>query len=310
MILSVSRRTDIPAFYGGWLINRLRQGYAYVRNPLNYAQVSRVALSAGNVDCIVFWTKDAGNFMRYLDEIDGIGYAYYFQFTVTPYGDDIEPSVRPKAEVIETFKRLSERIGRERVVFRYDPVLLTGKYDIDYHVESFRRICGALHRHTERAVISFMDGYKKISKNMNALGVKEITADDMLTIAGRFAETASSFGLRLETCAEHIDLSKFGIGHASCIDGDLIERIIGCPIKGKHIKDANREHCGCMKSIDIGQYDSCIHGCLYCYANINKERAAHNFNSHDPASPILLGEADEAEVKPRSEKDTRSLKIN
>jgi hypothetical protein len=309
MILSVSRRTDIPAFYGQWFINRLRQGYANVRNPLNNRQVSNVKITPQNVDGIVFWTKDAGNILRYLDEIDGMGYAYYFQFTVTPYEHDIEPSLRPKAEIIETFKLLSERIGRERVIFRYDPILLTGKYDIDYHVKTFRSICGALHRHTERVIISFIDGYKKIDKNMNKLGVKDITTDDMLIIAERFAEIASNYGLLIQTCAERIDLSGFGIGHASCIDGSLIERIIGCDIKGKTKTDAQRELCGCMKSIDIGQYDSCVHGCLYCYANINKDKVGQNFKQHDPASPILLGEAGALDVKPRSERDTRSLKV-
>lgn len=311
MILSVSRRTDIPAFYAEWFMNRLRQGYVYVRNPMNYQQLSNIRLTPDNVDCIVFWTKDPLPLFKYLDEIDRMQYKYYFQFTVTPYDKEVEAGVRSKADIIKTFQQLSSRIGKEKVILRYDPILLTdkGKYNIAYHVKAFEKLCGLLRNDTERVVISFLDGYKKIAKNMNELGVIALKTDDMLTIAESFAAIVNHNSLRLETCAEKIDLAQFGIHHAKCIDGTLIERIVGSALRHKDIKDANREHCGCMKCIDIGQYDTCNHRCVYCYATYNREKAAENYKRHDPSSPILLGEVNEALVKVRNEKETGSFKI-
>jgi DNA repair photolyase len=313
MILSASRRTDIPSFYSSWFITRLRVGSVWVRNPLNSCQISEIPLSAENIDCIVFWTKDPAPLLGYLNEIDGMGYKYYFQFTVTPYDKDIEPNVRDKKEIMLTFKELAERLGKERMVLRYDPILFTttDRYNLDYHVRAFTQMCEQLHEHTERVILSFFDRYRKIAGNIKASGMRELDINEMFAIGAAFSEIAGKYGLGLETCAERVDLRQFGIAPARCIDGDLIERIIGYRISNKDVRDGNREHCGCMKCIDIGQYDTCIHGCLYCYANIAKDRAIENHRQHDPASPLLLGTLDETEiVKPRNEKDTKSFKVS
>jgi DNA repair photolyase len=307
MILSVSRRTDIPAFYSQWFLNRIREGYVYVRNPFNYNRISKVIIKPDNVDCIVFWTKNPRPLMNKLDELDKLNFKYYFQFTITPYQEDIEKNVMSKKEIIQTFIELSNRIGKRRVILRYDPIILTERYNLEFHKKAFRVLCDKLHSYTEKVIFSFLDGYKKIAKNMQELNVREISNEDMKVIAGEFVKVAEEYGLSLETCAEKIDLRDIGIKPARCIDGDLIERIIGYKIMNKDILDGNREHCGCMKCIDIGQYDSCIHNCLYCYANVNKDKALNNYKIHNPKSPILFGDFEESQVKER--KDVKGFKV-
>lgn len=311
MILSVSRRTDIPAFYSEWFINRLREGFAYVRNPMNAHQISKIPLSPENVDCIVFWTKDPQNLIKYLPEIDNMGYKYYFQFTITPYTPEIEINTKNKKQIIETFKQLSEKIGKNKVILRYDPIFLTsaGKYSIEFHKRAFKKLIETLFPYTNRVVISFLDGYRKVENNMKGFDLKEITKEEMLEIAQSFSSIAKKYSLQLETCAEEIPLEQFGIKHSQCIDGDLIEKIIGYTIKNKNIRDDNRLYCGCMKCIDIGQYDTCIHNCSYCYANINKNKAVVAHKNHNPASPILIGDFKEEDVKER-EKGIESFKNN
>lgn len=157
MILSVSRRTDIPAFYSDWFMNRLREGFVYVRNPMNYKQVSNVVLNPEVVDCIVFWTKNPEKLMNHLDEIDQMGYQYYFQFTITPYNHSIEPSLPPKARIIETFKRLSNKIGKEKVVWRYDPIILNEELTIEHHVRSFAEMVASLSEFTTDCIIGLAE---------------------------------------------------------------------------------------------------------------------------------------------------------
>lgn len=312
MILSVSRRTDIPAFYSQWFMNRVKAGFVYVRNPFNPNHIFNIPITPENVDCIVFWTKDPKPILEYLDELDRRGFKYYFQFTLTPYNKDIECNVEKK-ELIKTFIELSKRIGKERVILRYDPILLTKKYNINYHLKAFEILLSQLGGYTDRVIISFIDDYRKISTNMKEVEVLELNKDLMVNIAKGFSKIAKKYLLRLETCAEKIDLSDFGINHSSCIDGNLIEKIIGCEIQiaknDKHKLDGNREACGCVKCIDIGEYNTCIHNCTYCYANINKNKVLDNYEKHDKNSPILIGNVDEVVVKERNPKDTKSFKI-
>ena len=309
MILSVSRRTDIPAFYAEWFINRLKAKFVLVRNPMNYHQISKIPLTPNNVDCIVFWTKNPEPLLGYLDDIDKMGYRYYFQFTITPYDKSIEPGIPDKEEITQTFKKLSEKIGKDKVILRYDPIFITDKEcNVEYHKMKFQESCEQLHQHTDRVVISFLDGYRKIWRNIQAIEIREPNEQEMYGLASHFAETAKPHGLKIETCAEKIDLKELGIDHSHCIDGALIEKIIGYKIT-KTNGDGERANCGCMKCIDIGQYNTCVHGCLYCYANINKAGAEKNHEQHSPNLPLLLGtKGDKDTVIPRKEKDTNSLR--
>ncbi|SHJ56573.1 protein of unknown function [Clostridium amylolyticum] len=307
MILSVSRRTDIPAFYSEWFMNRINAGYVYVRNPFNYNQISNIDINPDKVDCIVFWTKNPKPLLPRLKELDDRGYKYYFHYTITPYDKEVETDVIDKRSIINTFIELSEKIGKDKVILRYDPIIVTDKYSVDFHLKAFEKMCLIIHEYTNKIVFSFLDDYRKVSMNMKNIGVKELTEKEMKNISLKLVEITNQYGIALETCAEKIDLQDIGISHTKCIDGDLIEKIIGYEIKNKDHLDGNRKDCGCMKCIDIGVYNTCIHNCIYCYANTNKNKAASNFKMHDPNSPILSGNFIKEKVKER--KDVKSYKI-
>lgn len=288
MIVSVSRRTDIPAFYSDWFMDKIEQGFVYVINPFNRKQVSKLILTPDTVDCFVFWTKDAAPLIDRLYILDEKGFKYYFQFTLTPYDRDIEAGLRDKIEVLDTFTKLSRLIGREKVIWRYDPILLSDKYNKKFHYKSFDEYCKRLHKYTEKCVISFLDMYTKTKRYTKALGLTDITAEDMLEIAKELSDIANKYGLYIETCSEVLDLSSLNIHKGRCIDDRLIERILGCPIDVK--RDENqREACGCIKSIDIGQYNTCRHFCAYCYANYNHAQVIEGCKAHDIHSPLLVG---------------------
>lgn len=287
MILSVSRRTDIPAFYAEWFFQRIREGFLYVRNPMNPRQVSRIGLSPEVVDCIIFWSKNPAPMLERLDELRE--YPFYFQFTLTGYGRDIEPGLPDKRkEVIATFQKLSEKVGKERVVWRYDPILVNGRYTIEYHLKAFEEIAGCLKGYTEKVVISFVDFYAKTLRNTKDLYIKSLSREEMREIAEGMAQIAKSCGLVIETCAEQINLQDVGIRHGSCIDKKRIEKIAGCSLSVE--KDKNqREACGCCESIDVGAYNTCRNGCRYCYANYHEEQVRKCIACYDVNSPLLCG---------------------
>ncbi len=287
MILSVSRRTDVPNYYFDWFLNRIKEGFLYVRNPMNAHQISKIPLSADMVDCIVFWTKNPANALERLDELKG--YQYYFQFTLTGYGKDVEPNIPDKKrEIIPTFIKLSERIGKKRVIWRYDPIFISDKYTAEYHLRAFEEIAKSLSGYTDKVVISFVDMYDKTKRNTTDLNIKNITAGEMKDIAGKMYNIANNYGLVMETCAEQIDLSDIGISHGSCIDKQLIEELIGCEIKVS--KDKNqRDECGCVESVEIGSYNTCTNGCKYCYANFSPKSVEDNVRHYNPNSPLLCG---------------------
>lgn len=286
MILSVSRRTDIPSFYTEWFFNRLKAGYVLVRNPMNYHQVSKVILTPEMIDCIVFWTKNPSPMLDKLDLLTE--YSYYFQITVTPYNEEIETNVPSTPAVVDAFKKLSETIGKERAIWRYDPIILTTELDIEYHCRHFDRLASDLYGYTDRCVISFFDRYKKTERNMKTIPVMPIDYQEMLEIGGRFSSIADKYGLTVETCSELIDLSSAGIKHGSCIDERIVERIIGQELRiGKD--KYQRDGCGCAASVDIGAYNTCQHGCLYCYANFSDKAVKSNLLIHEPNSPMLIG---------------------
>lgn len=288
MILSVSRRTDIPAFYSDWLLNRLKEGYVLVPNPRNPSRYSQVQLSPQTVDCIVFWTKNPREMILKLDTISAMGYDFYIQFTLTPYGREVEAFLPDKKELIETFQKLSAILGPKRVIWRYDPVILTDQMDVAYHLECFEKMAGLLQGCTDRCVFSFLDFYARLGTTLRELGAFPIQEGDMFRIGEGFSQSAHKYGIQLSTCCESVDLSQFGITHASCIDGDLIEELTGCRLR-KRKDTGQRPGCGCMESVDIGSYDSCTHGCRYCYGVFSQERARKNRENHDPKAPVLFG---------------------
>ncbi len=285
MILSASRRTDIPAFYSEWFFNRLKEGYALVRNPMNCHQVSRIPLSAEIVDCIVFWTKNPAPMLSRLDELKG--YNYYFQFTLNSYGRDMEGGVPSKlGEVCDTFRSLADRIGSKRVIWRYDPIIVNDNYSAESHIRNFELLSERLYGSFGRCVISFVDLYRKSASVFREHHISETAEDNIRRIAQQFSVIAESGGFEISTCAEQIDLSEYGIQHGSCIDSSYIQRLFGLRLGVP--KDKNqRESCGCAESVDIGAYNTCPHDCRYCYANFSREVTAANIKRYDPNSPLL-----------------------
>lgn len=289
MIISCSRRTDIPNYYADWFLHRIKEGFLYVKNPMNPHQISRIDLSPDVVDCIVFWTKNPAPMLKRLDELRA--YPYYFQFTLTGYGKDLEPGLPDKRTVlIPTFRELSEIIGAQRVIWRYDPILFHDRYTSAYHLKAFEEIAHSLCGYTKRVVISFIDLYAKTMRNMKTGAIQVMTQDEIRHLAGELAVIAKKYGLVIETCAEQIDLTQEGIRHGSCIDKELIEEITGCRIAAG--KDRNqRKACGCIESVEVGAYHTCLNGCRYCYANESEAKVAGTVQSYDVKAPLLCGAA-------------------
>lgn len=287
MILSVSRRTDIPNYYSDWFYNRMKDQFVYVRNPMNTHQVSKIDLSPEVVDCIVFWTKNPEPMIARLNELSA--YHYYFQFTLTGYGKDMEHNVpHKKDKMIPIFQKLSDKIGSQKVIWRYDPILFTQTYTPEYHLKAFEQIAYALNGYTKKCVISFVDVYAKNKKTMKALGAYELNDSDLIQFSRQIYEMAKENNIIVASCAEQIDLSACGIEHNCCIDKDLIEKIT----KGHFniAKDRNqRAECGCVESVDIGAYNTCKNECCYCYANDNQEYVRNNCRNYNANSPILCG---------------------
>ena len=305
MIISASRKTDIPTFYPEWFMNRIKEGFVYSRNPMNAHQISKIPLNLEVTDCIVFWTKNPAPMIPYLEELQE--YNYYFQVSLTGYGKDIEAHLPDKKEVlIPTFQKLSDKIGPERVIWRYDPIALNERYTAEYHLKAFSDIAKALKDRTEKCVISFVDFYQKIRKNMDELHVEDASGDTMTELAKRMYEIATENHMVLATCAEKIDLAAIGIEHNACIDRAVIERICGAKIKVK--KDpSQRPECHCVESRDIGTYNTCAHGCRYCYANYSPEAVKKSMAKYDPKSPILCDSVDEAAGDVIHEVNAKSL---
>lgn len=291
MIISASRRTDIPAFYSRWFINRIRAGFCEVVNPFNPKQTSRVSLLPKDVDVIVFWTRNALPLMQYLDELDRLGYSYYFLYTVAPYERDLDGNSPALQKRIEGFTKLARKIGKDRVRWRYDPIVIGSKHDFRYHEERFYYLSGQLANFTESVIISFVDYYKKTMRNVAGLDEKFEQKPEELPGFDRFVrhivEIASANKLQIFSCAETRDLQKFGVLPGKCIDDVLIQKLFGKTVSSR--KDPNqRKECGCVVSKDIGAYDTCLYNCRYCYATGSAETAKKYFERHDPTSPLLV----------------------
>ncbi len=292
MIVSASRRCDIPAHFSEWFYQRIAEKYALTRNPMNPVQVSRIDLSPEVVDGIVFWSKNPEPMLMRLAELKE--YTYYFQFTLNGYQPEVEAALPSVEERLDTFLRLSDQIGRERVIWRYDPILLNEKYTVAWHQETFARIAGKIAADAGKCVISFLDMYTKIKKNMDILSIREPSHEEKLQLAKALSAIAGSYRLGMESCAEDIPLEQFGITHGRCIDDRLLERLLGCSLAVK--KDKNqRLACGCAASVDLGTYNTCLNGCRYCYANYQTDTVKKNVAKYQKDSPMLCGILKEAD---------------
>ena len=305
LIISASRSTDIPAFYPEWFMNRLKGGYLARRNPFN-GRLHYVSFD--HVRVVVFWSKDPAPLMPHLPELDRMGIHYYFQFTLNDYeAEGYEPGVPPFAERVATFRRLADTIGRERVIWRFDPLLLTDRLAVPALLAKIARVGDALADATSRLVISFVDidDYRKVRANLARRGVRarEFTADEMIAFGERLAPLATGWGMTAATCAETVDLSRFGIVPNKCIDDELLVRLFpgdhrlmsflgaedGRYVARPDLKDkGQRKLCRCIVSKDIGAYASCPHLCAYCYANASGNAVARNRERHDPAADRLV----------------------
>lgn len=281
MILSVSRRTDIPGCYPDWFMNRIREKYVMTRNPMNYHQVSQIDLSPNSIDCIVFWTKNAIPIMGYLDELDGMGYMYMFQYTITPYDHTIERNIPLKKEIMANLIELSNRIGKQRIVWRYDPIFLNDKYTISKHIELFDEMCSQLHDYVDHIVISFIDLYKK----NRTYQFNELKEDEIVCLSQGLGDIGRKYRIPISTCCENYDLEQFGITKKACIDAKLLEKICNRPLRLKK-STGQRSLCLCSESVDIGAYHTCINGCTYCYATDYK-RLQCKHTAFDVSSPLL-----------------------
>jgi len=305
MIISASRRTDIPAFYSEWFFNRIKDGYVLVPNPYNPKMISKVNLDPSIVDCIVFWTKNPTPMIEKLDSLRD--YKYYFQFTLNPYGKDIENHLPSIQNRIEIFKQLSDRIGKNKVIWRYDPILTNEKYHVSYHKEIFAEIAYGLKDHTERCMLGFIDHYQHIRNEVRKFNIQPLEQHDIEEMAISFKQTMDQYpSVELDTCTKKVDLTHLGIPSGLCVDKKLIENIIGYPISAK--KDKNQRHiCNCIESIDIGTYESCLNGCIYCYAiKGNYNTAEFNSRKHNKNSPMLIGNITESDII--KEREIKSLR--
>lgn len=284
MIINTGSRTDIPAYFSQWFYKRIEEGYVMTRNPFYPQQVIKYRLDPEVVDCLMFCTKNPQPMLARFDEIRKFRQCWFV--TITPYGKDIEPYVPDKSQVMDAFCRLSEQVGAEALTWRYDPIFIDKTYTLDFHFEQFKQMCARLFGYTHHCVISFIDLYAKTRRNFP--GVREVTKAEREVIGRRFSEIGRDFGIQMRTCCEGTDLEKYGIDCGGCMTRNVVEQAIGVTLKvpGKH---STREGCDCLIGNDIGMYNTCGHGCLYCYANYDRKLVEQNKKLHDINSPFLVG---------------------
>ena len=285
MIISASRRTDIPAFHGRWFMNRISAGYVLTRNPGYRHTVYRIPLTLKDTDMIVFSSKNPGPMMDSFAELRNMGYEMSFQITVNPYGRDIEPGVPDPDRVCGRVRELSELVGRGRVIWRYDPVVLNERYDMDFHRSAFRSLAETLNGCTERCCFSFLMIYDKLSDAVSSGSLRPIGRREREEFCTFASAAAGANGMRLTHCATGEDLSAFGAESCGCIDAGSMRRW-GIPYSMPSVPV--RSGCTCVRNYDIGMYDTCDHDCIYCYAN-TENRRRRSEKEYDPDGEMLFG---------------------
>ena len=282
MILFASGRTDIPAFYSNWFINRVKAGFVDVRNPFNQKLVSRIYFS--DVDLIMFCSK---NPLPMINKLDTLNVPVLFHVTITPYSKDVEPNIPDKRLIIEGVKKLSLVLGIDNVVVRYDPIFLSDKYNVDYHIKAFDKLCKNLNGYVNKIIVSFMDEYKNVRSNKNILKYRAITKEDHKKIGEAFSKSAMDNGMSVQTCFEDEDLTEYGFVKGECLSHELAYILTGKKFKSSNVRKEKK--CECVQMVDIGDYNSCMHMCKYCYANYDEKAVSSNFERHDDNSSLLIG---------------------
>ncbi len=282
MILNVSGRTDIVAFYTPWFLNSLKEGFFDVRNPFNPKLVSRIYLE--DVDAIMFCTKNPLPIIKHLKTINK---PLLFHVTLTPYKEDIEPNVPSKTKVIEGIKEISKMIGIDNVYVRYDPILLNEKYNITYHQKALEKMCRLLEGYVSQIIVSFLDDYKNVRKNKNILKAKELTKEDFKKIGLSFSKIVQKYNMTIQTCFEEETLIEYGFIKGECFSKEMAYKLTGKEYKKWTARKGNK--CECVSMVDIGTYNTCHHFCKYCYANYDEKNVEQNIKQHDPKSSLLIG---------------------
>lgn len=282
MILFASGRTDIPAFYSNWFINRVKAGFVDVRNPFNQKLVSRIYFS--DVDLIMFCSK---NPLPMINKLDILNVPVLFHVTITSYGKDVEPNIPDKRLIIEGVKKLSLVLGIDNVVVRYDPIFLSDKYNVDYHIKAFDKLCKNLNGYVNKIIVSFMDEYKNVRSNKNILKYRAFTREDYKRIGEAFSKSAMDNGMSVQTCFEDEDLTLYGFVKGECLSHELAYILTGKKFKSSNVRKEKK--CECVQMVDIGDYNSCMHMCKYCYANYDEKAVSSNFERHDDNSSLLIG---------------------
>ena len=289
MILFASGRTDIPAFYSNWFINRVKAGFVDVRNPFNQNLVSRINFS--DVDLIMFCSK---NPLPMIDKLKMLKVPDLFHVTITPYSKDVEPNIPDKRLIIEGVKKLSLVLGIDNVVLRYDPIFLSDKYNVDYHIRAFDKLCKNLNGYVNKIIVSFMDEYKNVRSNKNILKYRTFTREDYKKIGEAFSKSAMDNGMSVQTCFEDEDLTEYGFVKGECLSHELAYILTGKKFKSSNVRKEKK--CQCVQMVDIGDYNSCMHMCKYCYANYDEKAVSSNFERHDDNSSLLIGSVQSDDV--------------
>lgn len=293
MILNVSGRTDIIAFYSKWFLNRLKEGYVDVRNPFNPNLVSRINID--DVDLILFCTK---NPIPIIDKLDNIKIPYIFHVTITPYKNDIEPNLPSKSDIIEAVKKISTTIGIENVYVRYDPIFISEKYNIEYHIKAFTKLCSLLKGYVKTIIVSFIDNYQNVRKNLPYLKYRSFTEEDYKLIGENFSKIAKNNNMVVQTCFEERNLTEYGFIKGECMSKELAFKLTGKTYKKWQARKGSA--CNCVELVDIGMYNSCNHLCKYCYENYDESKVKININNHDINSSLLIGHINSNDIiKPR-----------
>lgn len=287
MILMISGRTDIVAFYTPWLINRYQEGYVDVRNPFNKKMISRINFN--DVEAIMFCTKNPKPILPYLKDIKK---PKLFYITLTPYLKDIEPNLPAKKEIINSIREVSNIVGKEFTYVRYDPIFINDKYTIEYHIKMFNRMCKELHGYIKHVIISFLDDYKNVRKNIKVINPKSLTKEDYKKIGESFSNIATKYNMTVQTCYEEENLLEYGF-----IKGECLSRELAWKLTGKtNFKKWKARHCDCVEMVDIGAYNTCSHFCKYCYANYDEKEVEKNKKMHNPSSSLLIGNIEKDDI--------------